>query len=227
MAGDWYKKRLDELDSWHAGFKAQTIATGTTHGLSAGQVSQAGLDADLVSILVDYDAQLRGYVEAFTAYRDFLLRGDKNAPLPDPPTAPVLVIPENPFLPGIEPRTRDMANIIKADTDYTTSVGEDYGIVSPVSSGPTTPSLKVAALVGTSDVEIKIAKGGHSMIAIDMQRGGGDWTEIKRVGTANTTDTTPALVDGQPEKRNYRAQGIVSDARVGAMSDVASTVTSP
>lgn len=227
MAGDWYPKRLDELDAWHAGYKAQTTATGTAHGLSAAQVTQAAADADMVALLVDFDQQLRGYVEAFTAWRDIVLRGDKNDPMPDPPTAPVLTIPDGDFLPGIEERTRESANIIKASSGYTPAVGEDYGIVSPAGTGPTTPALKVAALPGTSNVEGRIAKGGHSMVAIDMQRGGGAWTEILRVGTAKFTDTTPPQVAGQPEQRNYRAQGVVADVRTGDLSDVASVVTEP
>src|SRR3989304_273384 len=57
---DWYKKKLSELDSWHAAFSAQCAATGTTHGLSAGNVTQAATDATFVAALLNFDQQIRG-----------------------------------------------------------------------------------------------------------------------------------------------------------------------
>src|SRR3972149_3819660 len=85
---DWYKKKLSELDSWHAAFSAQCAASGTTHGLSAGNVTQAATDATFVSALLNFDQQIRGFVQAWTEYRDAILRGDPAAALPGLPARP-------------------------------------------------------------------------------------------------------------------------------------------
>lgn len=71
---DYYPNTLSELDSWHDTFSAQATATGTAHNLTAGNVAQAALDNTLVGILLDYDEALRGYVQAFTEFRDICLR---------------------------------------------------------------------------------------------------------------------------------------------------------
>lgn len=225
---DWYKKKLSELDSWHTAYAAQCAATGTIHGLSAGAVTQAGADAQMVSLLVDFDEQIRGYLQAWTEYRDAILRGDPNAPMPVLPTPPTLALPPLvTFMPGIEARTRGDANIIKADPDYTQAVGEDYGIVAPVGTGPVTPSLRATAIAGTSHVSLAIAKGGYAVVAIDRRLAGGVFAQIGVSQTATFVDTTPPSVPGQPEVVEYRAQGMVSNQRVGDLSPTVSVVTVP
>jgi hypothetical protein len=42
-----------------------------------------------------------------------------------------------------------------------------------------------------------------------------------------TPDSTPPLVAGAPETREYRAQGMSGNARVGDLSAVVSVVTTP
>ena len=227
MAVDWYPLRLSELSEWHETFAAQCVATGTTHGLSAGNVSQAGQDRTLVGLLTDFDDAIRGYVQAWTEFRDSCLAGDPNAPFPTPPSQPALSLPPGTFLPGIEARTRLFANVIKADADYTPAVGEDYGIVSPAGAGPGTPSLKASAVAGTSQVTLRINKAGHTLIAIDMRRGGGDWGQVGVSQTATFTDTSAPLTAGQPEQREYRAQGMAGNQRIGELSATVSVVTTP
>jgi len=227
MAVDWYPLRLSELSEWHETFAAQCTATGTTHSLSAGNVSQAGQDRTLVGLLTNFDEAIRGYVQAWTEFRDSCLAGDPNAPFPTPPSQPALTLPPGTFFPGIEARTRLLANIIKADADYTPAVGEDYGIVAAVPAGPGVPSLKASALPGSSQVSLKIAKAGYDLVALDMRRGGGDWTQVGVSQTATFIDTTPPATPGQPEQREYRAQGMIGNQRSGALSDTVSVVTIP
>ena len=45
--------------------------------------------------------------------------------------------------------------------------------------------------------------------------------------TAEYIDARPPLVAGQPELREYRAQGMENNAPVGALSAVVSAVTVP
>lgn len=155
------------------------------------------------------------------------ISGDPNVAMPAEPTQPALTIPAEAFLPGIQARTRAFANVIKADADYTPAVGEDYGIVAPAAGGPGTPALKAFAVPGSSSVTLKISKAGHSVIAIDLRRGGGAWEQIGVSQTATFTDSTAALSAGQPETREYRAQGMSGNSRVGDLSAVVSVVTTP
>ena len=223
---DWYPQRLSERDSWHASFDAQATATGTTHGLLAGDVAEIRVDAILVSLCADFDVVLRQYVEAWTEWRNLVLDGDPNVAFPPPPTPPTLTLPDEDFKPGVQPRTRSKAAIIKADADYTQAVGEDYGIVSPAAPPAGVPALQAFALTA-SQIRLAVSKAGYSVVAIDSRRAGGAWEQIGISQTAEFIDARPPLVAGQPELREFRAQGMENNARVGALSAVVSAVTVP
>lgn len=62
---------------------------------------------------------------------------------------------------------------------------------------------------------------------ISVMRDGGDWVQIVQAQTGTFVDTTAPLVPGQPETREYRAQGMAGNARVGDLSPVVSVVTLP
>lgn len=225
---DWYPRSLAALGPWHATFSAQATATGTTHGLTAGDVTQAGLDSDAVTVALEYDDALRSYVEAWTAWRDFLLFGDPNATPIDPPTVPTAPNfgAETP-LPGIRTRTRGYANVIKASPGYETSVGEDYGIVAAVAPPPGIPAITLATALIDSDVALKLSKAGYAALAIDMRRGGGAFSQIGVSLTATFVDETAPLAVGEPEVREYRVQGLEGNARVGEVSATVSVSTTP
>src|SRR5688572_18682610 len=122
---DWYPTALAALIPWHANFAAQATATGTTHGLSAGQVTQIGVDSAVVEEVVNYLAAVSAFSQAFTEFKDIMLRGPLNTPMPTPPAPPPMLSFEGGQLPAIEARTRQYAAIIKADPDYTQAFGED------------------------------------------------------------------------------------------------------
>jgi hypothetical protein len=225
-AQHWYPTRLSELPAWHANFDTEATATGTTHNLTAGQVNQIGEDATTVALVVTYLEAVEAFRQEVTAYKDAVLAGDPLLPMPPAPVAPATLVMAIAALPGIEERTRGFVATIKGSGNYTQAVGEAYGIVG-ASGTLVTPELKVSSLPGTSNVVLRIAKGGYSVVAIDMRRGGGDWVQIGISQTATFTDTTPPLVPGQPETREYRAQGMLNNARVGDLSAVQSVVTTP
>jgi hypothetical protein len=225
---DWYPNALATLGPWHTTFSAQATATGTTHGLTAGNVTQAGEDSAVVSALLDYDDALRGYTEAWTAWRDFVLFGDPDDAPIEVPTEPALTLPgEGAPTPGIRTRTRGYANVIKASPGYELSVGEDYGIVAAVAPPPGVPAISLATALIDSDVALKLSKAGYEALAVDMRRDGGAFTQIGVSLTSTFVDETAPLVVGQPEVREYRVQGLDGNDRVGGVSATVSVSTTP
>ena len=228
MAVDWYPNTLTALGPWHSTFSIQVAATGTTHGLTAGNVTQAGQDSDNVFIILNYDQELRSYVQAWTAWRDFVLRGDPTeAPTAQPTVPEAPDFGEAPVVPGIRARTRGYANVIKASPTYEASVGEDYGIVAAVAPPPGPPSIALATALIDSEVALKLSKAGYPALAIDMRRDGGAFSQIGVSLTATFVDETAPLEAGQPEVREYRVQGLEGNARVGDVSATVSISTTP
>lgn len=228
MAEEWYPPRLAARIPWHANYKTETAASGTTYGMTAGEVTQAGTDADAVPLAVNYAEAVVAFAQEVTEWRDIVLEGDPLAlfpPVPAAPSAPTFVITAKP---GIEKRTRQFAGQNKASATYTQAVGEAYGIVAPVGVTPVFPKIdKATAVPGSSNVALDLFKGSYDLVAVDMQRGGSGWTQIGLSQQELFTDTTPALVAGQPEQRNYRVQGVKNNVREGDLSPTVSVVTVP
>lgn len=58
-------------------------------------------------------------------------------------------------------------------------------------------------------------------------RAGGNWEQIGIAQVAEFIDQRAPLTAGQPEQREYRAQGMQGNNRVGALSGTVSAVTVP
>jgi hypothetical protein len=177
MATDYYPARRADRVAWHANFSTEAAANGTTLGLTAGNVAKIAEDATQVAANVAYGEAVDAFRQEVTGYLASVLEGDPLAPMPTSPAAPAGLTPPLPATPGIEARTRGFVAVIKASPNYTTAIGEAYGIVAP-GGALATPTLKASSVPGSSNVSLRIAKGGYSVIAIDMRRGGGDWAQI-------------------------------------------------
>ena len=225
---DWYPASLAARIPWHVNFNAQAVANGTTHGLIAAQVTQITADSTFVTNVVNNLQAAEDYRQAVTAYKDVVLDGPIGAVVPAVPTPPATLVLPLGALGSIQARTRQFAAIIKASVGYTDAIGELYGIVAPAPGALADPLIQLATpLVGTPNVVLNLFKGGYDIIAIDMKRGGGGWTQIGVSQTASFTDTTALLVAGQPEQRDYRCQGMLNNARTGGVSGTVSAVTVP
>lgn len=227
MATDWYPRVIADRIPWHTNFNTQAVATGVARGLTSAQVSQITTDLNTVTVVVDALEAADDFAQAVTAYKDIVLDGALGVGVPTAPTPPAAISIGAGGLPSVQARTRQYAALIKAQPTYTDAIGELYGIVAPAETGPAAPSLRARSLPGTGNVELSIAKGGFDVIAIDMRRGGGAWDQIGVSQRAVFIDTTPALVVGQPEVREYRAQGMLNNARTGDLSATVSAVTVP
>src|SRR6185436_7428548 len=97
------------------------------------------------------------FSQAVTEFKNIVLKGELNTPMPPAPAPPPTLSFEGGQLPAIEARTRQYAAIIKAHPDYTPSIGEDYGIVAPAAPPAGVPSLTATALTA-SQVRLGVTK---------------------------------------------------------------------
>lgn len=224
---DYYPIKLADKGPWHGNFSAKATLTGTLYGLSAAQVTQAAVDAEVVRLLINHNEQVDAFSKALTAFMRRMLRGKPTDPAGQPPTPPAALILPPGGLAAIEARTRQYAGIIKASSAYNKGVGEGYGIVAPERGELATPRIRSARALTNSMIELKVRKPGYRAAVVDCRRGDGDWEQVAFMTTAVWIDTRPPLVPGQPEVREYRCQGYAGNRRVGDFSQVVSIVTVP
>jgi hypothetical protein len=224
MAG-WYPDRQSELIAWHAAFAASVSAYSVALGLGAPLVTQVGVDAATVASVINYLEQAQNFANEVTAFKDQVLHGVINTPNPQIPNVPAVLSLGLGWLANIEARTRQLVAQIKANGAYTAQMGQDMGIVD--GSAPSGNVTVVATALTQSQIDIRVGKGGYAVVVLESRRAGGAWELIATLTTAHYVDNRAPLVPGQPEQREYRAQGFENNQRVGALSPVVSAVTVP
>jgi len=226
LTPDWYPQKLGQRISWHANLSEQATATGTNYGLSVAEVAQIVEDALAVRTIIVALQQAEAFVQAMTQYKKLVLEGKPGTVLPPPPTPPAAVVLGGGAMAAIMARTRLYVARIKGSAGYSKEIGELYGIVAPERAEPRAPEMTARALTG-SKVRLRVIKRGFRVAAIDSRRGGGVWEQIGIAQIAEFIDERPPLAEGQPEIREYRAQGMRRNRRVGDLSAGVEVVTAP
>lgn len=226
--GDWLSPRLADLPPLFNNLFIQAQLTGTSHGLTAAQVTQIGVDAQEVNTLVDMNVSAEAYRQSWRQLIEVMLYAPIGTPMPTPPTPPDLYEPLPTAKPSILPRLRQTRGILFASPTWNDELAEAYGLKAP-SSDPGTPK---PVLRGTAETEfavrLRFAMLGHDQLEIYSRRGSEtEWTLIT-VDTNNPyVDGRAPLVAGQPETRDYRARYRDDDLPVGEWSDVISVTAQP
>lgn len=226
MPADWYPGTDAALVVWHNTFATEVsnyLAT-FTGVLTAGIVTQVGVNRDMVGMVVNAADEAKNYMTEMVAYKNLILSGEGLEGGGDVdiavPTIPDVLVPAVGAIHDIEGYTRALVAQIKAHPSYNPSVGAAMGIVSTIPSA-STPSV-VATTLTQYQVQLAITKAGNSIIAIDAKRGAEPWAELIRVGNSPYIDNRPPAVANTPELREYRVQGVENNVRVGAVSGIVS-----
>lgn len=223
MPADWYPSTDAGLIPWHTTFalEVSNYQATMTSVLTNGVEEQVTTNRDVVILSVNRADEAKNYASEVVAFKDVLLKGPTGTPLPAAPTAPAAIVIPAGAIVNIQTYTRNLVAQIKAHPAYTPAIGQAMGIVgsAPVAG---TPSVHVQTLT-QYQVQLSITKAGYSLIAIDSKRGDEPWSELIRVSNTPYIDNRPPLVPNTPELREYRVQGVQNNARVGAVSEIASS----
>ena len=133
------------------------------------------------------------------------------------------VAPE-PVAAGIFARVRELVRKIKLSASYTDDLGQALGIIGSEPEAKIAQDDSMPILAGkivAGNVQIKYTRGEHDGIKLESKRG----TETKfilldKINKPTYSDKRPNLVEGQPEKREYRAWFFKGDEVVGQVSAV-------
>jgi hypothetical protein len=218
---DYIPKEEGALIVWATDHAAGVSTHGASVGLSAGDITQAAADATTIAHAVNGRSLYNSKAQEFTAYKDILLYGLLNTPLPSTPAPPAVGALPVAALPACVARARQRAERIKSHPNYTPAIGEDCRIVAPVSPPPP-PNPTLTAIPQTDFVvKLTFAMRKHDQIEIQSQRAGETtWSSLGFDTNSPYTDGRAPLVAGAPEERRYRARFIDNDIPVGDWSDI-------
>lgn len=223
---DYWPKRWADLVAWYQNFVAQLNTHSVTLGISAGQLTQAAADRDMIILCNDAANNADDYSKEVTAYREIIVNAPLGTGLPPVPTLPPAVVAALGALAAIQARTRKLVDQIKANNNFTVAIGQSLGVIGAL-AGAQDVAIDSAKAQAGSIVELDLFMAGNATVGIYMSRGGGAYA-LLGISTQETfTDSTAPLVAGQPETRLYKVRAYVDNAFTGPESDIVSVVTIP
>lgn len=200
MATDYVPRSEPQLAIWLQNLGKKISTHGQSLGLTAEEIKLAETNCDETSAKIIEIEQKKTELQKIVAAKD------------DMKAATLTSI-------------RGFVTRIKAHPVYTDSIGHDLGVIATgsiadVSSNKTV--LKAEALPGR--VRISFTKKGYTGVNIYARAiGSAQWLFLARDNNSPYDDERP-LANGQPEKREYMAIGVVGDDEVGQPSDIVSVV---
>jgi hypothetical protein len=203
----------------------------TRYTLTAAQLAQILDDALVYQHMLNASNLLDEDVKEFYTYKKNIMEGDPNVEAGDYPKIelPSLPVLTNPPKAGIEKRSQELYNYLKAHPNRTAESLADLGISAgegdSVSPEDLKPTLKPKAQIDDV-IEIAFNKQAQSSIRIQRETAADKWTTVGEATSSPFVDETPSP-DGKPEKRRYRAVYLAKNKPVGQYSDIVTIVTTP
>ena len=221
---DYMPDAEGDLVTWYADFATGVSTHGATVGMSAPEIAQVATDAENVALVVGGRSLYESKKQEFTAFKNIVLYGAVNTPLPAVPTAPVVADFAGGSLAAIVPRTRLMVERIKNHLGYTNAIGEDLRAVSTVAAQDPSPKPTLKAKnLGGYQVQLDFSMKRHDQMEIQSRRPGEtEFSQIAFDTSAPYIDGRPPLVPGQPELREFRIRFFDDNLPTGEFSDVLS-----
>jgi hypothetical protein len=221
--GDYIAQNDDAFNAQQQTFKLNIGSYAAVLGLSAGQISAQAADASYWDYnLKCLDVMAKG-AQQWTAWKN-LERGGGTPPASGAPVVPPAFPVSVPAVaPGIEARFRALCQLIKANSNYNSAIGQALGIEGAEQTGPDLTTIQpiIDAVISGNHVNVKWGWGGNSayldICELQVDRGDGKGFVLLAFDTTpNYTDTQP--FPATPTKWTYRAIYRVGDAQVGVWS---------
>ena len=191
-------------------------------GVSNGQVTAIKLDRDNFHYGVHASILIDAFKQNVTGWKRLLRYGNGSEILPAFPTQPTL--PATPVLVGanVQERFARLIQQIVANTNYTTSIGEDLGIEAPVT--PFNPND------GTPTFKIGFSSGGHPNLiwkkgkfqGVEIWKStdnGASWQKLDKDFSPDYIDKSELPPVGESKVWNYKMIYLYKDEVVGNWSN--------
>lgn len=230
----WFPSSLQDRAAWYLNFSTQAALTGTTLGLTVGDVTQIGEDNLMMQFLADSAVTLETYSEAVTQFRNIITAGDIGDTAPLFP-ADLTIGAGAPVIPPVGIFER-LSNVyrprIMASAAYTDEQGALYGIIAsgpePPDPGTVKPELETFPGVTGSMFSVVVKNRGQAdqCQIYAAEAGTTSWQVIGSL-TGKSADLTYPNATGKPVQLQVRVQLRKGNANYGQPSDIVMTTVNP
>ncbi len=200
-----------------------------TAGIVAGDVTSVNLVRDQLQWILNRVDQIRTVSQDLTTLKNIHVDGPNTIPIGAYPIAPVYPAPPA-GVPnaGIFDNIVNYAEKLKRTSGYTVVMGEDLGIVNPVTVASIVDPTFAAIAQPNSEVRLNWVKGNADGVIIEGQRAAENtWTLLATDRFSPFVDARAPQIAGSPESRRYRVRYLDGDAPVGNYSATVTATTVP
>ncbi len=208
--------------NWLNNFAEKKETHAALFGFDSTSVTQTEQDALMFAYIVGVIDQNKQDSQEFTTYKKILRDGPKSQPTAtfpsyEPPAPVPTIVPADIF-----GRVSDDVAVIKANTNYTPALGQDFDIIGAASTfDPATYTTKISGKAFPDGVELKFSKKGASGVNFyTRMRGEASWQFLVKALTSPIIDTRALAVSGTAEVREYMAIGIKGNNEIGLESNI-------
>jgi hypothetical protein len=218
----WFNNFSDKLKNVYA----------TLFGISSTDADKIVAYASFYAFLISYLESLRTFSQDLTKYKNDFWNAALNTPNAALPTFSITPPATTPAEAGVYTIISNVIQTIKSHKSYTTSIGEDLGIVGNEQElDLDNLQVEIAASEQIDGVKITFKKKGADGVDIYGNPIGKfstiEWELLGRDFHSPYLDSRPAEKAGVPEQRRYMARPVIGDAQVGKDSKPVTVTFAP
>ncbi|MCU0238399.1 MAG: hypothetical protein MUC29_03080 [Pyrinomonadaceae bacterium] len=221
---DWFPSTRAGQNVMFNNFNAKIAGYQPTFNLTNTQIERLQTICNTFTEIYQKVEQNRAAMANLTAWQETVFKGEpKGSAVPKVPTFADIELPGNAFI-GIFDEFRELVAFIKANPNYSESIGEDLLIVTLESEQQSLdevfPDLKLSVKNDVS-VEVSFKKFDFDAVEIQYRKAGTENWLLADKATNSPTIHTPQLTNaGQAEKFEYRASYLQKNQRIGTWSPI-------
>lgn len=221
---DWMPSTRGGKFTMFSNFKAKIEDFQVTLGFDNDLKARMWLICDIYIELYQKIEQIRATMSELTAFQNTILKGEPRGDLAPPtPVFSAIAMPPESFI-GILDEFREIVAFLKANPNYTESIGLDLMIVAEDSNGnglsESSPELKLSV---KNDTQVEIAFKKFKADAVEAQyrkAGTETWILADKATNSPVVHSPQFTTPGQAEKFEYRAIFLVKNERIGQWSPI-------
>ena len=207
--------------AWLTNFKNKIGTYAASFGISQAEVASVAADHAMYQYLVNGVDAVRLYMQSLIQLRKSL-RASSQSPMGAIPVLPPLGAAPSSVQTGIFARINALVYRIKHHAGYTTAIGQDLDIISPVSTfNPATmkPELKVRLEAGYPVVTYVKGEADGIQLYVDRRDNNG-FVLLDKILRTKYIDVHPLPPNTFTATVDYKAKYLISDDEVGLESDI-------
>lgn len=220
---DWFPNALPKKRLMFVNVQSKIDGYQAKYGLTDDDLAEVHLLCETFITAFDRVEQNRATVKQMNIWFEDILTGEPvGAPVPASPVFQSLDLPPGAMI-GIEKKFRAFVRRIKENAAYTTGDGLNLMIVAPEPSAPdidnAVPELTITVL---QDKAVSVVWNKSIFTALELQwrKTGDEAWQMADKSTERTIPFAPPVLEGAPQKFDFRAIYLLKNERVGQWSQI-------